>query len=125
MTALMKTQGSLFLPIFSRILPEVIQFLQSDFEELQKIGIYIIDDVFEFCGTDSFQYAFTCVPYLLKYCSADSVLVRQPSVYGLGICAKFVASEYLAPFAVGMMFSVTFFSFCRSCYEIMHCNSST
>ena len=97
-TALFKSQKERFLPIFAMIFPAVLTFLQSPHDDLRRIGLYIIVDVFEFCGSGSTPYFVHCISFLLEYTKSDNVSVRQPACYGLGICGKFSAAEVVAPY---------------------------
>lgn len=74
---------------------------QSENEEFEKIALYIFDDIIEFCGPSAAVYVSGFVPFVLKCAASDSILVRQPSCYGLGICAKFVDPAIFGPFAAG------------------------
>ncbi len=96
--ALIKSQKADFLAIGDLIVPPMQQLVASGNEEFEKIAIYIFDDLIEFCGPQAAALVPTFVPYLLKCAVSDSVVVRQPSCYGLGICAKFVDPSVMAPY---------------------------
>lgn len=97
--ALIKSQGANFLPVCPSLVPPMAQLVTSGNEEFEKIALYIFDDILEFCGpAAAAQYARDFVPQLTRCTLSDSVLVRQPACYGLGIAARHVDAALMAPF---------------------------
>jgi hypothetical protein len=88
-------------PLFFSLTSSLFFQQQSGNEEFEKIALYIFDDIIEFCGPNAAQYFSTFVPFLIKCAASESVLVRQPACYGLGISAKHVDPALVGPYCNG------------------------
>jgi hypothetical protein len=89
--ALLKTQGSSYLPFMERmIVPLVTKLIGQDrhWQERQW-GLCIWDDIMEFTGAAAVKYQHSFVPNMLTYLSDTSAEVRQAASYGCGIMAQY------------------------------------
>eukprot|EP00455_Lapot_gusevi_P012747 TRINITY_DN1610_c0_g1_i1.p1 TRINITY_DN1610_c0_g1~~TRINITY_DN1610_c0_g1_i1.p1 ORF type:complete len:471 (+),score=187.32 TRINITY_DN1610_c0_g1_i1:89-1414(+) len=97
--ALVKTQKEAFLAVCPLVVPEIFTLIQSQHDEFCKIALYVLDDIMEYCGPQAAQYLPPFMPFVLQCTQNDSILVRQPACYGLGIFAKHVHPQVFGPFA--------------------------
>ena len=98
LNVIIKTQQHNFLAICDLIVPSLMKLAVSGNEEFEKVAFYIWDDLIEFCGPAAAVYVEPFMPFVLKCANHESILVRQPACYGLGVCARFVSPQIMAPF---------------------------
>jgi hypothetical protein len=93
---IIKTYGQSFHSIFTDHLSETARSLCSNqLGHVRAAGICMLDDVLEHCGPST---ATTVVPALLAAAgqgmASEEPMVRQASVYGLGLCARFGGATF-------------------------------
>jgi hypothetical protein len=93
---IIKTYGAVFFPIYKEHLSTLCTSLcASELGHVRAAGICMLDDVLEHCGETT---ASVVVPDLLAVASqgmgAEEPMVRQASVYGLGLCARYGGTAF-------------------------------
>ncbi|KAH7315386.1 hypothetical protein KP509_21G047300 [Ceratopteris richardii] len=89
-STLVKTFKAPFLPFFEELIPFITPMLGDDHTaEERRISICIFDDVAEQCQGSACKYYDTFLPFLLEASVDADPDVRQPAVYGIGVCAQF------------------------------------
>ncbi|KAJ2162829.1 importin subunit beta-3 [Coemansia sp. RSA 552] len=89
-----KTHGASFAPMFQRILPVAHQYLQERDPSARQWAICIFDDLVEFGGSASSQYAGDFLQPLAAALSDASPDLRQAAAYGVGAMAQFGGDAY-------------------------------
>ncbi|KAK1638101.1 armadillo-type protein [Colletotrichum phormii] len=85
--AIFKNHGAAFLPSWERLLPTYEGFLKSEDPTQRQWGLCIMDDVLEYCGTESQKYANLITQPLVDGCRDSSPAIRQAAAYGIGVAA--------------------------------------
>lgn len=82
---LLKLHGEQFLPEFDHfIAPAFSKYLDSHQpESLQKVAIFLVDDLIEFGGTGAQKYIPNLLPIFMANSLSPSVSLVQSSVYGI------------------------------------------
>ncbi|KAK3305552.1 armadillo-type protein [Chaetomium strumarium] len=83
-----KYHGVNFLRHWEHLLPTYQGFLKSDDPTQRQWGLCIMDDVLEYCGPQSSQYANYITQPLLQGCQDASPAIRQAASYGIGVAAR-------------------------------------
>ncbi|KAL2115085.1 hypothetical protein VTJ04DRAFT_10748 [Mycothermus thermophilus] len=83
-----KYHGPAFLRHWEQLLPTYQGFLKSDDPTQRQWGLCIMDDVLEYCGPQSSQYANYITQPLLQGCRDPSPAIRQAAAYGIGVAAR-------------------------------------
>jgi len=84
---LIKMYGPEFLTIFDSELHPLLSALidPSQSPELRQNAVCLYDDVLEYCGAA--KYLLTVFPIMFDCALADHALLRQASIYGIGVIA--------------------------------------
>lgn len=82
-----KYHGTAFLRAWERLMPTYEAFLSSSEPTQRQWGLCIVDDLLEFCGTDSAHYLNFISQPLLSGCQDSSPSIRQAAAYGIGVAA--------------------------------------
>lgn len=98
--SIFKNHGTSFLGPWERLMPLYKEFLSSGDQMQRQWGLCIMDDVFEYCGPVSIQYAPYVTQPLVLGCSDESAPIRQAAAYGIGEAAR-CGGEAWAPFVAG------------------------
>lgn len=111
-----KYHGSSFLRPWERLLGTYEGFLKSDDTTQRQWGLCIMDDVLEYCGTDSAHYANYITQPLLEGCRHPSPAIRQAAAYGIGVAAHRGGPTWAAFLggAIELLFAVMQFPDARS-----------
>jgi hypothetical protein len=82
---LLKLHGEPFMAEFDHyIAPAFSPYLRFDQPEaLQKVAVYLVDDVVEFGGAAAHKYLPSLLPVFMLNSQSENPLLRQASVYGL------------------------------------------
>ena len=83
-----KYQGANFLRHWQRLLNTYGTFLKSADPTQRQWALCIMDDVLEYCGPQSSQYAELITQPLLQGCRDPSPAIRQAAAYGIGVAAR-------------------------------------
>jgi len=83
-----KNMGVNFLPAWQRLMPFYDAFITSSDPTQRQWAICIMDDVLEFCGTQSWQYSDHIIQPLINGMRDENAANRQASAYGVGIAAQ-------------------------------------
>ncbi|KAL2179481.1 armadillo-type protein [Thermothelomyces heterothallicus CBS 202.75] len=83
-----KYHGVNFLRHWEHLLPTYQGFLKSSDPTQRQWGLCIMDDVLEYCGPQSSQYANYITQPLLQGCQDPSPAIRQAAAYGIGVAAR-------------------------------------
>lgn len=83
-----------FLRHWERLLGTYESFLKSPDPTQRQWGLCIIDDVIEFCGPRSVQYANIISDALLIGCTDASPAIRQAATYGIGVAARHGGEQF-------------------------------
>ena len=79
-----------FLRYFNDLLPHVVKMLQPfpvRTHCVHHLAISIFDDLVEYCGPRSFEYAEHFAEAMVAYLSDPQPELRQACAYGIGVCA--------------------------------------
>ncbi|KAK0713787.1 armadillo-type protein [Lasiosphaeria miniovina] len=82
-----KFHGSTFLRPWERLVLTYDGFLKSSDPTQRQWGLCIMDDVLEYCGSDSSIYERYITGPLLSGCDDASPAIRQAAAYGIGVAA--------------------------------------
>ncbi|KAI0127368.1 armadillo-type protein [Xylariales sp. AK1849] len=85
--AIFKNHGAIFLRHWERLLSIYEGFLASSDPTQRQWGLCIMDDVLEYCGPESMQYANYIQKPLVDGCQDPSAAIRQAAAYGIGVAA--------------------------------------
>lgn len=85
--SIFKYHGVAFLPAWERLMSTYQGFLRSSDPTQRQWGLCIIDDVLEYCGSDSSRYADYFTQPLVDGCRDASPAIRQAAAYGVGVVA--------------------------------------
>ncbi|KAI0023927.1 ARM repeat-containing protein [Xylariomycetidae sp. FL0641] len=85
--SIFKNHGAEFLPPWERLMGTYEGFLTSTDPTQRQWGLCIMDDVLEYCGTESVRYAQSISNALLEGCKDPSAAIRQAAAYGIGVAA--------------------------------------
>ncbi|KJZ76203.1 hypothetical protein HIM_04285 [Hirsutella minnesotensis 3608] len=85
--SIFKHHGAAFLPAWERLMPTYEGFLRSPESTQRQWGLCIMDDVLEYCGTESSRYANYISQPLIDGCRDSSPAIRQAAAYGIGVAA--------------------------------------
>lgn len=77
-----------FLPHWETLVSTYEKFLQSNDPTQRQWALCIMDDVLEYCGEQSSQYANLIAQPLLQGCQDPSPAIRQAAAYGIGVAAR-------------------------------------
>lgn len=83
-----KYHGANFLRHWQRLDNVYRLFLKSDDPTRRQWALCIVDDVLEFCGPQSIQYAELISQPLVQGCRDPSPAIRQAAAYGIGVAAR-------------------------------------
>jgi hypothetical protein len=83
-----KYHGPNFLRHWERLQNTYQAFLDSNDPTQRQWGLCIMDDVLEYCGPQSSQYANLIMQPLLRGCRDPSPAIRQAAAYGIGVAAR-------------------------------------
>jgi hypothetical protein len=83
-----KYHNANFLRHWEHLLPTYQGFLKSGDPTQRQWGLCIMDDVLEYCGPQSSQYANYITQPLLQGCQDPSPAIRQAAAYGIGVAAR-------------------------------------
>ncbi|KAL8405126.1 hypothetical protein RB594_009859 [Gaeumannomyces avenae] len=83
-----KYHMSEFLQPWERLMPTYEAFLKSPETTQRQWGLCIMDDVLEYCGTDSIHYANYIQKPLVDGCQDPNAAIRQAAAYGIGVAAQ-------------------------------------
>lgn len=83
-----KYHGSDFLPAWERLMSAYESFLKAEDASQRQWGLCIMDDVLEYCGTNSIHYASYITQPLLDGCKDAAPAIRQAAAYGIGMVAR-------------------------------------
>ncbi|VBB81386.1 Putative importin beta-3 subunit [Podospora comata] len=97
-----KHHGESFLPYFERLADTYQGFLKSDDSTQRQWGLCIMDDVLEYCGARSGNYATMISEALVRGCQDPSPAIRQAAAYGIGVAARH-GGEQWATFLAGTL----------------------
>lgn len=89
-----KNHGSAFLGPWERLMSTYESFLTSQDPTQRQWGLCIIDDVLEYCGTESIRYANYITQPLADGCRDSSAAIRQAASYGVGVAAHHGGSAW-------------------------------
>uniref|UniRef100_A0A6U4TJI8 TOG domain-containing protein n=1 Tax=Hemiselmis andersenii TaxID=464988 RepID=A0A6U4TJI8_HEMAN len=70
------------------------KLVQSDNNNMRRIGVCIIDELMENLQTHCQRYLPQLLPPLVQFCQDPAPEVRQASVYGLGVCAQYGGAPF-------------------------------
>ncbi|KAI5304014.1 hypothetical protein KEM56_006956 [Ascosphaera pollenicola] len=104
-----KHKGVNFLPAWERLLSIYDVFITSTDATQRQWAICIMDDVLEFCGTQSWNYRDHIIQPLIKGMMDENAAIRQASAYGVGVAAQFGGpawSEFVAA-SLPALFQIT------------------
>ncbi|KAK5104604.1 importin subunit beta-3 [Lithohypha guttulata] len=134
-----KNMGPQFLPPWERLMDFYDRFINSNDPTQRQWAICIMDDVFEFCGPQSFQYSNHIVQPFINGLQDTNAANRQAATYGVGMAAQKGGNDW-AEFVAGcleLLFAVTRMpnsriddevfateNACASIAKILHFNSS-
>ncbi|KAJ1742679.1 importin subunit beta-3, partial [Coemansia sp. RSA 1591] len=93
--AVFKTHGTLFAPAFHGVVPVAVKYLHERDPAARQWAICVFDDLVEFTGPASSQYAgdfLEPVTQALRDQSAPDL--RQAAAYGVGVMAQFGGDAY-------------------------------
>ncbi|KAL1844076.1 hypothetical protein VTJ49DRAFT_4928 [Mycothermus thermophilus] len=99
-----KYHGPAFLRHWEQLLPTYQGFLKSDDPTQRQWGLCIMDDVLEYCGPQSSQYANYMTQPLLQGCRDPSPAIRQAAAYGIGVAARHGGDAWTAFLSGAMPF---------------------
>jgi hypothetical protein len=85
---ILKNHGSAFLAAWEQLMTEYEEFLASADPTQRQWGLCVMDDVLEYCGTDSIRYASYITRPLIQGCTDESPAIRQAAAYGIGEAAR-------------------------------------
>lgn len=83
-----RCHGSAFLRPWERLMHTYEAFLKSEEPTQRQWGLCIMDDVLEYCGPESSQYANYISQPLIHGCQDPTPAIRQAASYGIGIAAR-------------------------------------
>ncbi|KAI5283796.1 hypothetical protein KEM54_001837 [Ascosphaera aggregata] len=104
-----KHKGVNFLPAWERLLSLYDVFITSSDSTQRQWAICIMDDVLEFCGTQSWNYRDHIIQPLIKGMLDEDAANRQAAAYGVGVAAQFGGpawSEFVAA-SIPTLFQIT------------------
>ncbi|KAK8076185.1 armadillo-type protein [Apiospora phragmitis] len=107
--AIFKNHGAAFLRPWERLMNTYESFLASEDQTQRQWGLCIMDDVIEYCGPQSINYANYIQKPLIDGCKDASAAIRQAAAYGIGVAAHRGGTAW-APFLGGSipyLFQVT------------------
>ncbi|KAJ1991204.1 importin subunit beta-3 [Coemansia spiralis] len=90
-----KTHGADFLPMFQNVLPVAHKYLQESDPAAQQWAICVFDDLVEYAGPSSSQYAgefLKPIGHALRQTNAPDL--RQAAAYGIGVMAQYGGDAY-------------------------------
>ncbi|KAJ2344876.1 importin subunit beta-3 [Coemansia sp. RSA 2618] len=93
--AVFKTHGTAFAPAFQGVVPVAVKYLHERDPAARQWAICVFDDLVEFTGPASSQYAgdfLEPIAQALRDQSAPDL--RQAAAYGVGVMAQFGGSAY-------------------------------
>lgn len=134
-----KHQGISFLPYWERLMPFYYAFAASQYSTQRQWALCLMDDVIEFCGEQSWNYADRFIQPLKNGLMDEDAANRQAAAYGVGVAAQkgglpwssFVAESIPALFHITQrpdardennVFATE--NACASISKILHFNSS-
>ncbi|KAK5164699.1 hypothetical protein LTR04_001731 [Oleoguttula sp. CCFEE 6159] len=82
-----KNQGTTFLPYWERLLGFYDSFITNQDPTQRQWALCIMDDVLEFCGTESWKYNQHIIQPLIDGMRDDTSANRQAAAYGVGVAA--------------------------------------
>ena len=82
-----KHHGVSFLPPWERLMNFYDAFILSNDPTQRQWALCIMDDVLEFCGSQSWRYSSHIIQPLVAGCRDDVPANRQAAAYGIGIAA--------------------------------------
>lgn len=85
--AIFKNHGVAFLRAWETLMPTYESFLNSSDQTQRQWGLCIMDDVLEYCGPQSINYANYIQSPLIEGCKDASAAIRQAAAYGIGVAA--------------------------------------
>lgn len=134
-----KNMGAQFLQPWEKLMDFYTRFISSNDSTQRQWAICIMDDVLEFCGPQSSQYASHIMAPLYKGLQDPNAANRQAAAYGVGMAAQ-TGGESWSEFVAGcleLLFSATkrpnarsdddvfaTENACASIAKILHFNSS-
>lgn len=83
-----KHQGLSFLPYWERLMPFYYAFAASQNPTQRQWVLCVMDDVIEFCGEQSWNYADRFIQPLKNGLIDDDPANRQAAAYGVGVAAQ-------------------------------------
>ncbi|KAI8140976.1 armadillo-type protein [Fennellomyces sp. T-0311] len=92
--SIFKTHHGAFLPYFDRLLPSIVPFLSHPSAAARQFAVCVFDDLVEYMGPASYNYANHFLQAMLSALSDPSPEVRQAAAYGLGVCGQFGGAQY-------------------------------
>ncbi|KAK8848678.1 putative beta karyopherin [Apiospora arundinis] len=107
--AIFKNHGAAFLGAWERLMNTYEAFLASPDQTQRQWGLCIMDDVIEYCGPQSINYANFIQKPLIDGCNDASAAIRQAAAYGIGVAAHRGGTAW-APFlgnSIPYLFKVT------------------
>lgn len=107
--AIFKNHGAAFLGAWERLMNTYESFLASPDQTQRQWGLCIMDDVIEYCGAQSINYANFIQKPLIDGCKDSSAAIRQAAAYGIGVAAHRGGAAW-APFlgnSIPYLFQVT------------------
>lgn len=83
-----KNMGTNFLGAWQRLMPFYDAFITSDDPTQRQWALCIMDDVLEFCGSQSWQFNDHIIQPLVNGMRDENASNRQAAAYGVGIAAQ-------------------------------------
>ncbi|RMZ75758.1 hypothetical protein DV737_g5144, partial [Chaetothyriales sp. CBS 132003] len=104
-----KNMGLAFLPEWQRLMPFYDAFITSPDATQRQWAICIMDDVLEFCGPQSYQFADHIMQPLVNGLKDANAANRQAAAYGVGTAAQKGGDQWAAFVAqcIPLLFEVT------------------
>ncbi|RMD40209.1 hypothetical protein DV735_g4926, partial [Chaetothyriales sp. CBS 134920] len=111
-----KNMGVAFLGEWQRLMPFYDSFITSSDSTQRQWAICIMDDVLEFCGPQSYQFADHIMQPLVTGMKDANAANRQAAAYGVGIAAQKGGEQWASFVAqcIPILFEVTQFPNARS-----------
>jgi importin-5 len=97
-----KNMGIAFLPSWQRLMPFYDAFASSPDPAQRQWAICILDDVLEFCGSQSWEFKDHIIQPLINGMRDGNAANRQAATYGVGIAAQ-KGGEAWADFAAASL----------------------
>jgi hypothetical protein len=88
MHTIFKHHGSSFLAAWERLMPVFEKYMAASDPTQRQWALCVMDDVVEYCGTDSSRYMSYISRPLILGCADESPPIRQAAAYGIGEAAR-------------------------------------